>query len=60
MARTPDAEPTEPTSEQLRAAWVALVLRQSQGGGCLAERERLACVIRGVEVEMLERSWAAP
>lgn len=59
MARTPDAEPAEPTAEQLRGSWLALVARQVQGGGCLAERVRLAEAIAAVEVEMLERSWEA-
>ncbi|HET7736434.1 MAG TPA: hypothetical protein VFK52_10690 [Nocardioidaceae bacterium] len=56
MARTP--KPTEPTAEQLRAAWVDLRLRQSQGG-CLGERTRVAEAVRCVELEMLEQSWAA-
>jgi hypothetical protein len=56
MARTP--KPTEPTAEQLRSAWVDLLLRQSQGG-CLGERTRVAEAVRCVELEMLEQSWAA-
>lgn len=59
MARTPDAAPHEPTAAELRIAWLAMVLRQEQGGGCLGERTRLALAIARVEHEMLEGSWAA-
>lgn len=59
MARTPDAAPHEPTAAELRIAWLGLVLRKEQGGGCLAERERLSAAIARVEHEMLEGSWAA-
>ena len=59
MARTPDAEPTEPTATELRLAWCALVIRQESGGGCLGERTRIATAIAGVETELLERCWEA-